>query len=69
MPTPSPDEKQPDKARSPHDDWLTRAQVAAELGYRSIFPVRKMEGHELHPMRTARGWLFGPEDGCLDSFR
>jgi hypothetical protein len=40
---------------------LTRAQVAAELGYRSIFPVRKMEGTKLHPMREARGWLFDPE--------
>jgi hypothetical protein len=62
MTTASPDPKQPNKASSPHDGWLTRAQVAAELGYRSIFPVRKMEGHELHPVRAARGWLFDPAE-------
>ena len=60
MTTPTPDPKQPDKATSPHAGWLTRAQVAAELGYRSIFPIRKMEGQALHPVRTPRGWLFDP---------
>ena len=60
MTTPTPAQKQPDKATSPQAGWLTRAQVAAELGYRSIFPVRKMEGQALHPVRTARGWLFDP---------
>ena len=62
MTTPSPDPKRPNKASSPDDGWLTRAQVAAELGYRSIFPVRKMEGRELRPVRTARGWLFEPAE-------
>jgi hypothetical protein len=62
MATPAPDQKQPDKATSPHAGWLTRAQVAAELGYRSIFPVRKMEGGALHPLRSARGWLFDPAE-------
>ena len=62
MTTPTPDPKQRDKATSPHRGWLTRAQVAAELGYRSIFPVRKMEGQALHPVRTARGWLFDPAE-------
>ena len=28
---------------------VPQTQVAAELGYRSIFPIRKMEGRELHP--------------------
>ena len=61
MPTPTSGPNQPDKAsKGPHDGWLTRAHVAAELGYRSIFPVRKMEGQQLHPVRTARGWLFDP---------
>jgi glycine/D-amino acid oxidase-like deaminating enzyme len=54
--------KQLDKAASPHAGWLTRAQVAAELGYRSIFPIRKMEGSELHPVRDPRGWLFDPAE-------
>ena len=59
----SPDPKQPTQAPSPaHDGWLTRAQVAAELGYRSIFPIRKMEGTKLHPVREARGWVFNPEE-------
>ena len=59
----SPDPKQPTQAPSPaHDGWLTRAQVAAELGYRSIFPIRKMEGTKLHPVREARGWLFDPAE-------
>jgi len=62
MTTPTPDPKQPDKATSPHAGWLTRAQVAAELGYRSIFPIRKMEGQALHPVRTPRGWLFDPAE-------
>jgi hypothetical protein len=62
MPTPTSDPKQPEKAPAPQDGWLTRAQVAAELGYRSIFPVRKMEGQSLHPVRTARGWLFDPKE-------
>src|SRR5260221_9070027 len=62
MPNPTSTPKQPDKAASPHVGWLTRAQVAAELGYRSIFPVRKMEGHDLHPVRSARGWLFDPAE-------
>ena len=62
MPTPDSNPKQPDQAASPHAGWLTRAQVAAELGYRSIFPIRKMEGQALHPVRTARGWLFEPEE-------
>jgi hypothetical protein len=60
MTTTTPDPKQPNKATSPHAGWLTRAQVAAELGYRSIFPVRKVEGQALHPIRTPRGWLFDP---------
>ncbi len=60
MPNPTSTPKQPDKAASPHAGWLTRAQVAAELGYRSIFPIRKMEGGELHPVRDPRGWLFDP---------
>jgi hypothetical protein len=62
MPTPASDAKQPDKATSPREGWLTRAHVAAELGYRSIFPIRKMEGQTLHPVRTARGWLFDPKE-------
>ena len=44
--------KQATQAPSPpHDGWLTRAQVAAELGYQSIFPIRRMEGTKLHPVR------------------
>jgi hypothetical protein len=62
MTKPSSDEKQPQKASNPHDGWLTRAQVAAELGYRSIFPIRKMEGQALHPIREARGWVFDPNE-------
>jgi hypothetical protein len=63
MPTTTSVSKQPPTAtKSPHDGWLTRAQVAAKLGYRSIFPVRKMEGHELHPVRAARAWLFDPAE-------
>ena len=62
MPNPQPDPKQPTEATSPHAAWLTRAQVAAELGYRSIFPVRKMKGTKLHPIREARAWLFNPEE-------
>ena len=62
MTKPSPDEKQPPKASNGHDGWLTRAQVAAELGYNSIFPVRKMEGQTLHPVREARGWVFDPAE-------
>lgn len=62
MTKPSPDEKQPLKASNGHDGWLTRAQVAAELGYRSIFPIRKMEGQTLHPVREARGWVFDPAE-------
>lgn len=62
MTKPSPDEKQPAKASNGHDGWLTRAQVAAELGYRSIFPIRKMEGQTLHPVREARGWVFDPAE-------
>jgi len=62
MPNPTSTPKQPDKAASPHAGWLTRAQVAAELGYRSIFPIRKMEGSVLHPVRDARGWLFDPAE-------
>jgi hypothetical protein len=59
----SPDPKQPTQAPSPaHDGWLTRAQVAAELGYRSIFPIRKMEGTKLHPVREVRGWVFDPAE-------
>jgi hypothetical protein len=55
--------KQAMQAPSPtHDGWLTRAQVAAELGYKSIFPVRKMEGTTLHPVREARGWVFDPAE-------
>jgi len=42
MTKPSSDEKQAQEASNPHDRWLTRAQVAAELGYKSIFPIRKM---------------------------
>ena len=52
MPKPNSDPKQPTEATSAHAGWLTRAQVAAELGYRSIFPIRKMEGTKLH--RCAR---------------
>lgn len=62
MPNPKSDPKQATQATSPHDSWLTRAQVAAELGYRSIFPIRKMEGTKLHPIRQARGWPFNPEE-------
>ena len=62
MPTPTPAPKQPNQATSPHAGWLIRAQVAAELGYRRIFPVRKMEGHHLHPVRAPRGWLFDPAE-------
>ena len=62
MTKPSPDEKQPPKASNGHNGWLTRAQVAAELGYRSIFPIRKMEGQALHPVRGARGWVFDPAE-------
>jgi len=58
MPNPTSEPKQPTEATSAHDGWLTRAQVAAELGYRSIYPIRKMEGTKLHPVREARGWLF-----------
>jgi hypothetical protein len=62
MPNPSSEPKQPEDASNAHDGWLTRAQVAAELGYRSIFPIRKMEGTKLHPVREARGWLFDPAE-------
>ena len=63
MPSPTSDPNQPDKAtKGKHDGWITRAQVAAELGYRSIFPVRKMEGQQLHPVRASRGWLFDPAE-------
>jgi hypothetical protein len=62
MTKPTTDEKQPPKASNDHDGWLTRAQVAAELGYRSIFPIRKMEGQTLHPAREARGWVFDPAE-------
>ena len=59
----SSDPKQATQAPSPaHDGWLTRAQVAAELGYRSIFPIRRMEGTKLHPVREARGWVFDPAE-------
>jgi hypothetical protein len=58
----SPEEKQPEKARAAHEGWLTRTQVAAELGYRSIFPIRKIEGTKLHPVREARGWIFDPAE-------
>lgn len=54
--------KQATQAPAAHDGWLTRAQVAAELGYRSIFPIRKMEGTKLHPVREARGWVFDPAE-------
>ena len=60
MSNPNSEPKQATQATSPHDGWLTRAQVAAELGYRSIFPIRKMEGTKLHPVREARGWVFDP---------
>ena len=62
MTKPISDEKQPPKASNSHDGWLTRAQVAAELGYRSIFPIRKMEGQTLHPIREVRGWVFDPAE-------
>jgi len=62
MPNPDSDPKQPTEAASAHAGWLTRAQVAAELGYRSIFPIRKMEGTKLHPVREARGWVFDPAE-------
>jgi len=62
MPKPDSDPKQPNEATSAHAGWLTRAQVAAELGYRSIFPIRKMEGTKLHPVREARGWVFDPAE-------
>jgi len=62
MPNPNFDAKQPTEATSAHVGWLTRAQVAAELGYRSIFPIRKMEGTKLHPVREARGWVFDPAE-------
>ena len=61
MTKPSSEEKQGEEAANPREGWLTRAQVAAELGYRSIFPIRnKMEGAKLHPVREARGWVFDP---------
>jgi hypothetical protein len=60
MPNSNSESKQSNEASSAHAGWLTRAQVAAELGYRSIFPIRKMEGTKLHPVREARGWLFDP---------
>ena len=62
MPNPSSDRSNPQSKQPAHDGWLTRAQVAAELGYRSIFPIRKMEGTKLHPVREARGWLFDPAE-------
>jgi hypothetical protein len=62
MTPPDSDEKQAQKASNPHAGWLTRSQAAAELGYRSIFPVRKMEGTKLHPVRGVRGWLFDPTE-------
>src|SRR5436190_455546 len=62
MPNPNSEPKQPTEAISAHAGWLTRAQVAAELGYRSIFPIRTMEGTKLHPVREARGWLFDPTE-------
>jgi hypothetical protein len=62
MTKPSSDEKQPQEASNGHDGWLKRAQVAAELGYRSIFPIRKMEGQALHPVRETRGWVFDPAE-------
>src|SRR5438046_9861172 len=62
MPNPNSEPKQPTEAISAHAGWLTRAQVAAELGYRSIFPIRKMEGQALHPVREARGWVFDPAE-------
>lgn len=62
MPNSNSEPKQPNEASSAHSGWLTRAQVAAELGYRSIFPIRKMEGTKLHPVREARGWLFDPAE-------
>jgi hypothetical protein len=42
MPHANSEPKQPTEASSAHARWLTRAQVAAELGYRSSFPIRKM---------------------------
>jgi hypothetical protein len=60
MTKPSSDEKHGEEASNPREGWLTRAQVAAELGYRSIFPIRKMEGTKLHPVRETRGWVFDP---------
>src|SRR4051794_6965499 len=62
MPKPNSEPKQPNEATSARDGWPTRAQVAAELGYRSIFPIRKMEGTKLHPVREARGWVFDPAE-------
>ena len=62
MPNSNSEPKQPNEASSAHAGWLTRAQVAAELGYRSIFPIRKMEGTKLHPVRETRGWLFDPAE-------
>jgi hypothetical protein len=62
MPKPNSDPKQPAEATTTHAGWLTRAQVAAELGYRSIFPIRRMEGTKLHPVREVRRWLFNPEE-------
>src|SRR6185437_3197825 len=62
MTNPSSDEKQPEKASNLHEGWLTRAQVAAQLGYKSIFPIRKLEGTTLHPARETRGWVFDPAE-------
>ena len=42
MPNPNSKPKQPTEATSAHAGWLTRAQVAAEPGYRSIFPIRRV---------------------------
>ncbi len=63
MTNPTSGAKQPEKAsKGPHEGWLTRAQVAAELGYRSIFPMRRIEGQKLHPARKTRGWVFDPAE-------
>ena len=62
MTKPSTDEKQGQETANAREGWLTRAQVAAELGYRSVFPIRKMEGTKLHPVREARGWVFDPAE-------
>jgi hypothetical protein len=55
------DEKQAQKAATARG--LAHACPSrGRLGYRSIYPVRKMEGTKLHPARETRGWVFDPAE-------